>query len=54
MKGVTIPLPVQWSAESWELVFKIAKKVSYRSQSCVFRECAYANDQIMIPILIPH
>ena len=31
------------------------EKVSYRSHSCVFAECAYSNDdQIMIPILIPH
>ena len=27
MIGVAITLPVQWSAESWELVFKIRRRI---------------------------
>ena len=54
MKGVTITVPLPWSTESWELVF-LDKKASYPSHSYVFPECVYTNDdQIMIPILIPH
>ena len=54
MKGVAITLPVQWSAESWELVFKI-RRLTAHSLVYLQAECAYTNnDQILIPILIPH